>query len=222
MDTRAYAWRQVAVVLAGVLGVVGTGLAVLLFVVGVDPLVVLRDPLAVAETETGVQLSPLTGLVSSLGVLAWAAAATASALGAAVLRGRPAAGPLARAAVLSALLCLDDLFLVHEQVGDQAGRAAESTVLAGLGVLAAAHLWSGRDHLRSRPLLPLLAVAVAALGGSVLLDVALDSLTLEDTCKAVGVLAWAAFHVGDAVSACREALPEPARAAAASREPVTH
>jgi hypothetical protein len=151
------------------------------------------------------------GAVSYLGVLAWAATASIC-LFAASLVGGPsgrARGFLVGAGVLSALLCVDDLWELHDRVipsiafrlfgilTDDAETAAE---LAGAAVVLA-YLGLFIDSIR-RTRWWLLGLAVACFGVMLAADIAWlekpdDAIALhllEDGVKLVGILAWLVYH----------------------------
>jgi hypothetical protein len=146
-----------------------------------------------------------TGLVSNLGILCWTTATATAFFGAWLARfgGRPAASTmLARGAVLSSILLLDDLFQLHVAVKPLFG---VSKPMVYACYLAVAGWWvvTQRTEIR-RTRAELLLAALAAFGGSVIVDqlgAALPllnadrSLLVEDACKFLGVLAWAQYFV---------------------------
>jgi hypothetical protein len=141
-------------------------------------------------------LPPYFGVFSHLGVLAWWGTGVACLLCAwAIPAGRERMMMLL-AAGLAALLALDDLFMLHERVLPYFG-IAEELMLAGYACLGVAYLVAFRDiHLRLE--WPLLLAALALLGTSVAVDVALAyspaTLILEEATKFAGIIAWTAYH----------------------------
>lgn len=142
------------------------------------------------------------GLFSGLGLMAWAAGASVSALGWKILRGRrdPELRELSRAlgglAMLSLVLGLDDLARFHDSVVPwHLGVAPKSAVL--LVYVLATLAWAVRFRrvLLGRASLPL-AVAASCFAVSILLDLLLPlSLgnkkeVLEDSPKLAGVFLW--------------------------------
>lgn len=143
-----------------------------------------------------------TGLLSNLGILAWAVAAIAAGGGAwvALRAGRPTAVTfLASAAMITTLLLLDDLLQVHAVILPETGMHPTA---AQLMVVAPAPLWAWLHRVeiaRSRWLLLLAALAgfAVSLGADqfVAVDEASRRLLLEDGAKLLGVLAWAQYFV---------------------------
>lgn len=160
----------------------------------------LRDPLAVANASATC-CSPYFGAVSHLGVLLWTGtAAVCLVAGASFLAaGRPAAAwlPLA-AGLLTAVLAVDDLFMVHERVLPFFGVPERLTLLLYV-VAAAAYLVAfHRQILAAR--FVVMAIALAAFGVSVVGDLLLSlpaaaEEVIEDGAKLIGICAWSAFHL---------------------------
>jgi hypothetical protein len=208
--------RRVGVVVClstlGLLGVpllaaVGTGVPVGVF---------LRDPVATLGGH------PLTGLQSHVGVLIWWGAASICLFSVAVLR-RPGERRLrafaASYGVLSAVLALDDLFLLHEDLAPRYLGIHELAVVAAYGVAAVALTVAFRDViLRSE--YRLLAAAVGFFAVSILTDQVIAKywqsgwrIVVEDGLKLVGVVSWTAYFVGvclRAVSGEQRAIEPPA------------
>ncbi len=157
-----------------------------------------RAELLLAPVTVG-RLPWYTGLVSSLGVLAWAVAATAGfgASGLARMGGRPGAARfLAHAGIYSVVLGLDDLFELHVSVApDLIGipKAVVVGVLAGslLPLLAV----NRREVLRTRTvvlgaslLALLIALVVDAVG-----QATSRALVVEEGFQFLGIVAWAVW-----------------------------
>lgn len=167
-----------------------------------DPTVLLRDPLAMAD------LHPLSGFASNLGVLIWTGAAAVSVFGALQLRDEGAdhraIAFLAGGGLLSAMLLVDDLFMVHEELAGRYLGAAESVVLAAQALAVGVYLVVFRRRLARSAWLPLL-LAFAFFGGSVGVDLVLEDLDawrravgrwhylVEDGAKFLGIVGWAAY-----------------------------
>ncbi len=179
-------WAACATVLAG-----------LVLQDGVPEADLLLDP-----TTTG-RLPWYTGLVSNLGVLAWAFATAAAAGGAYICRlgHREGANAFLRGgALLSILLLLDDLFQFHIVI-------YHTTPLPKVGVylvyvvLTLAWLTTHRSEIR-RTRWQFLAAAGLAFAVSVAIDVAIgkttSALVAEDAAKFLGVMAWAAYFIHSA------------------------
>ena len=104
---------------------------------------------------------------------------------------------LAAAGVFTGWLALDDLFMIHEDVLPWFGVSQIVTYGAYAAMAALYFLYAWRQILAFRPLL--MAVALALLGSSVLIDVFWHSesavrVFLEDGTKFLGILAWTSFH----------------------------
>lgn len=161
----------------------------------------LRDPIAVAML-TDDCCHAYQGFVSNLGVLVWWTASAASAFAAAVLfaarRRTEEFSFLVAAAGFTALLALDDLFLLHENVFPRLG-VPDAVPMAFYAGLALAYLWCFRRQIFALDWAVFVA-AGAALAASILIDQAFHSeadwrLILEDGAKLIGISLWAAFHL---------------------------
>lgn len=142
------------------------------------------------------------GFVSTLGFAGWTIAATASALAATA---RPQLRRLMLPVfLLSALLALDDQFMLHDAVLPRFG-IPEKLALLLYGVLCLRALWPFLpDLLRLK--LPLLAIALASFVFSLLIDnvISFDTgaaLFLEDTAKFIGIVFWATHWFGQSAQA---------------------
>lgn len=148
------------------------------------------------------------GFVSALGFAGWVIAAAATGLAAAVrpdLRKR-----LLSVCILSALLALDDQFMLHDAVLPRFG-IPEKLALLLYGVLCLRALWPFLpDLLRLK--LPLLAIALASFVFSLLIDnvISFDTgaaLFLEDTAKFIGIVFWAVHWFGQSAQALAGPAP---------------
>lgn len=173
----------------------GPASAVLLatMVLGVDPDRLLRDPMAYLHQAFYV------GFFSNLGVLGWWTAAVACLLAALVLRGRSQdSSALAYGGVLSAVLGLDDLLMLHEQVLPGHLGLPEVVTFACYGLATLWYLW--RFHSFHRAVEPgLLGTALVLFGVSVMLDVTNilpgpAGMVVEDGSKFTAICVWAAYH----------------------------
>lgn len=143
------------------------------------------------------------GSVSSVGAFGWVAAAAGAGLVSLVLsatnRHREHRRSFAVLTGLSAWLALDDVLLLHEEPL----RRVVGSELPIYLVYAAIGVWWLFRHWQSVPvaLLPVLAVALTAMGGSVVIDMVWRSdadlrLLTEDGLKFVGIWSWALFVFG--------------------------
>ena len=140
-----------------------------------------------------------SGLISNLGILAWAIG-TISAAGASFIarlgRRDGAAKFLLHASALSALLTLDDVFRLHSSVFPQHLSIPKTAVLVIYLVMTA--LWAGlhcREVARTRwAILVASGIAMAtSVGVDQLAGNETWSLVAEDGAKFFGVLGWATY-----------------------------
>lgn len=204
-------WRVEAVALAAVaaqmllLGVVLTQDAV-----PVERL--FRDLIAVAEELPGC-CHVYDGMISNIGILLWWSTATLSGLAALVLalqsRAPRDVTGFAVAAVFSAWLASDDLFMLHESVLPLVGLPQFGTFLIYGGLAAAYLLLAWRTVVARAPLFVVLALAM--LGGSAAVDVMSDhdfgavttwllsdvrlQTLLDDGLKFLGIGFWFGLHL---------------------------
>ncbi len=157
------------------------------------------------------------GVVSQLGILTWAVAVSSSAWSswiARVTKRRDAELFLRRAAMVTSILLVDDLFGIHSLIEGPGKLVAEAVIVFPTAGWLIVHR---RDIMRTR--FQLLAAALLGLGGSVLVDgffhpnsVEMSGL-IEDGAKFLGILAWATYFVMTtkdiAASAIRGALRVP-------------
>jgi hypothetical protein len=119
---------------------------------------------------------------------------------------------LAAAGLFTGWLALDDFFMIHEDVLPLFGVPQPLTYAGYAGAAALYLLLSWRQILNSRPLL--MALAMALLGASVVIDVLVHSestlhVFMEDGAKFLGILAWTSFHVTVALDLAAAALTQP-------------
>lgn len=157
-----------------------------------------RDVAAIAN------IHPLSGALSSLGILVWWTSATICLFTAFVQRGHAEAvdaGELVYTGLLSVYLGLDDLFQFHERLAPTYLNLSEKGVYGLLAVAVAIYLWRYRRIFRE-PSGVLLLLALGLLSGSVVVDVVLEpwlwrlkdwSYFVEDGLKWLGICSWAAF-----------------------------
>lgn len=154
-----------------------------------------RDAIAVLRAP------PWIGALSSAGVLVWCAAAAICLHASASANGvrRPF---LLHAGLLSALLTLDDLYLLHEVVAPTwLGVRQRYVYVLYAAVTLGFLVWHAR-FLRASPAWPVLAIALVLLGASMGLDmvpgIPEDAALLEDGAKFLGACGWLAFLAGEA------------------------
>ncbi len=167
-----------------------------------EPSLAFLNPLA-APQISGDCCHPALGLVWKIGVLCLAAGATVCLFAASCLRpiengGR--IGFLLGAGLLTAWLCLDELFLLRDRVLPQ--QDVPTVVTVGVcAVLAAAYLVLCRRQLPigNGPMLALSLACFAASVGLTLSGAEGQVPRAADAAKFVGIAAWTGFHV-DAAS----------------------
>jgi hypothetical protein len=167
---------------------------------GLPAEILTRDPLAVYDAP------PYVGLISNLGILLWSATAGVCLFCAARVRRTKSNGLyhfFFISGLLSVLLCLDDLFLAHEDLWPRLLGTGEGPIIAFYGVLAGIYLWSFRDLILRTEYL-LLGLSFAGLGFSILFDLLPDldpalilpgQYLLEDGSKLLGIVTWLAYWI---------------------------
>lgn len=175
-----------------------TALGVATFGLGLDPFRLLIDP----PTQLG--QSFYIGAFSHIGVLAWWTAAACCALAAFAMRDRARSDgsvtALACGAALSALLGLDDLFLLHERALPAHVGIPQNLIFIGYGAWTAVYLWRFRNfHMRMD--IGLLITALMLFATSLMMDVLhllppehKAGLVIEDGAKLLGATGWAMYH----------------------------
>jgi hypothetical protein len=160
--------------------------------------------------------SPLVGLTSQIGVLlAWGAGAVSLFAGALVARvwSWRRALPLLAVGAGTAFVAVDDLFLLHEAVFPEKLHIDETLVYLAYASVTLAVIRRYRDVLLADEW-PLLALSLAMLGGSVLLDVDFGTLYdddrvnwLEDSLKLFGLAFLCAYLLRLSASMVAAAYP---------------
>jgi hypothetical protein len=175
-------------------------------VADVDIEAILRDPMSVLGAP------PLLGVGSVIGVLIWWTAVGICLFAAALLRhlGQDGQLPvfLVWAAIISAILALDDQFLFHDELAeDLLGLRERYVMLIYIGMVAVWILWYRRVIARTTWLI--LAVSLGCFAASVGIDAlhqvlyvttnegrTLPAATfVEDAAKLFGIAAWTAYLV---------------------------
>lgn len=177
--------------------------------------VLMKDPLAVVQlTETCCHF--YYGLVSNLGIMVWTAGAAVCLFASLLLflkwSSKNELAFLFAAAIFTSWLALDDLFMIHEDVLPQLGVPETLTYVLYAGVAGAYFFFSWRTIMIMRPML--MASALALLGGSVAIDVLVNSdsavrVFAEDGAKFLGILAWTSFHVTAALQIVEARMVKP-------------
>lgn len=162
--------------------------------------VLMRDVFAVAGQPVYI------GLISNVGILLWAAAATIWAVCWFVLRGDTQARRMARFCFWSLgftlFLLLDDALMFHDELLPLLFGAREGVIIVGMGFIALAYgLRFGRQMITETAFVPAL-LAAGFLGASLLYDKItpfgeLQTL-VEDGLKLAGIIFWLTY----ALSVC--------------------
>ena len=156
--------RDLRLVLAGLMAPLGLMFCAALLVVrqnGKPVWKLVGDPTAVLHAN------PLLGFFSNLGILGWCAGASVALFAAAVLVARQADRAIVRfyhiAGAFTALLMVDDFFLIHDDLAWRYLRLPQNTVYAIYGVFFAAFVVRCRRELLARnPALFALGVGLLA------------------------------------------------------------
>lgn len=169
------------------------------------------DPITAAEIAFKRTPNPdehtfriLFGSMSIVGSLVWFSAIPPLLLAAAET-GRRGARDLARTlligAALTAVLVLDDAFLVHEKIGD-IFENADFALFGAYALFGCAYLWRLLSRHRGDFPPTLLILALGCFGLSVLADFVWHgghrgpAILFEDAPKVFGIFAWTTFHFG--------------------------
>lgn len=161
-----------------------------------------REPVTALQRDTctGAACS-YVGIVSNVGVLVWAAGATAAFLAAAASTGRRRSMLLA-AGTLTVVLLADDMLLLHEYAWRELPATSESAIFAVYGVLIAAFALAFCREVAALDHAPLAVLALGLLGVSLVADrFALGGHLAEDGAKLLATVAWASFLVATALTA---------------------
>jgi hypothetical protein len=155
------------------------------------------------------QVMPLTGGLSNWGILLWCTAAVVTAFAGRALRGtsdRPALRFLLSSAAFTAVLLVDDLFLLHEDLAFRYLGIRERYVMLAYGVLLVAYLL-GNAPVILRTRYTVLLGALGLFAASVLSDALLSQWKLlpvtdpvllvlvEDGLKWLGIVTWTTYHL---------------------------
>ncbi len=158
-----------------------------------------RDPASLGD------LSPFAGVISNLGALCWCAGSVVCLVGWALLSKQKTQPKLALffqlAGLYTALLMLDDLFLLHEEIFPVFLPFGEKFIIAGYGLLLISGLYYFREIIRSSKYRFLL-VAIGFFAMSVGIDLIQDEVEVlvgtwrilfEDGFKFLGIVCWLAY-----------------------------
>ncbi len=189
-------------------GNAGLGKLALLFLFVTVPLVAVA--LAVVNANVSAQLlfrdlaavagyHPFTGAISTLGLLAWAAASAIWLCAAflASMKNAPYPKSYASASALTAYLMVDDAFMIHESIFPKIAHQSEVIFLISIAVAALIFAFLARSMLLRTPLsfslcilmLPL-SMAIDVFPVQTLFGHEETRLIVEDVTKWIGIIGW--------------------------------
>jgi hypothetical protein len=149
-----------------------------------------RDPAALTDSN------PFNGVLSSIGVLFWAATVAICCFSALILgqQQRQMALFLLSAGLITSVLMLDDLFMFHEVVFPQYLHFGEKITVVLYAMLVGGFLWRFRQQVLGTDY-TILLIALGLLGFSVLADRIFSGIgsweyLIEDGPKLFGIVAW--------------------------------
>jgi hypothetical protein len=140
------------------------------------------------------------GWLSNVGATLWIVGAAVSLFAAVVAGPRAGRGLLLSAGMLTAVLGVDDLFLLHDGVLPQTLGIREEWVMAAYGLSLGAMLLAYRREVGAT-CLPLLGLAVAFFATSILVDIGIVPVAevnrhlAEDGAKLLGIASWSSWVV---------------------------
>ncbi|WP_448336469.1 hypothetical protein [Chloroflexus aurantiacus] len=159
----------------------------------INPVILLRDIYVVVGAE------PYAGLISNIGVLGWCVAATIWSITVYLLhphRADPRYGLAVSAGVITAILLIDDGWMLHEYLLPQLTGLGEKVFLAGYALLAIVFAGYALPRMLQTDYL-LAGIAAGCLGTSYLIDIVLPftphHTLYEDLAKFSGIIFWAAY-----------------------------
>ncbi len=169
---------------------------------GIETKMVMRDPIALLRGAV------YAGCVSNLGILIWGYSASVFFFAGTQSRVRGLSVFLFWSGLLTALLTVDDFFLLHEKVIPLLFGVSEKITYIFYGILTLIYLIIFRGHILKN-YLPVLLPAFFFFTVSLILDNFIDSAPpmLEDGAKFFGIVTWA-FYAHCAGAQAIQASPE--------------
>ncbi len=144
---------------------------------------------------------PFTGLISNVSVLLWSVTASVCLFSYLVLKNRHPSGKLhflLSSGLITTMLCLDDLFMLHEAVFPWHLRIPQNLVYVGYILAVGGYLTYYAKHIFQSEYI-LLLVALVFLGLSMAGDLVLPqegvAYFIEDALKLFGIGTWLLFFV---------------------------
>ena len=167
-------------------------------------------PFLTRDMAAWAQVHPLTGLLSSLGVMLWVATGAICAFTASLLwtSSRDIALFLASSSLITFYLAADDMFMIHESWAPVYLGIGDTTVYAGLAAIMLGYVLRFARTLLSLDLVFFIA-AISLLGSSVLCDEIFEMLGIEpdawgylaeDGLKWLGIAAWSGFYLSSSAA----------------------
>ncbi|MEJ5346302.1 MAG: hypothetical protein WHS83_15430 [Chloroflexus sp.] len=159
----------------------------------INPVILLRDVYVVVGAE------PYAGLMSNIGLLGWCVAATVWSITVYLLhphRADTRYGLAISAGVITAVLLIDDGWMLHEYVLPRLTGLDEKVFLAGYALLAITFAGYALPRMLETDYL-LAGIAAGCLAASYLMDIVLPftprHTLYEDLAKLSGIIFWAAY-----------------------------
>jgi hypothetical protein len=170
------------------------------------------------DPASTVEIDPLTGMVSNIGILMWTAAAAVCLFCWALLRKVPDKARFSKfvlfSGIMTLILVLDDLFLLHEDIFPcHLGIPQKFVLLGYMGLILVGIVVFGRTILGTDYLL--LLIALVFFGLSVFVDVfdhEIDALIggwrylFEDGFKFLGIVGWLGYYWRTCFTGIRDLL----------------
>jgi hypothetical protein len=165
----------------------------------IEPRWLYLDTTAVGEAR-GTCCSVFDGAVSNLGLMLWAGTAAVALFTVFIKLGAKQACRLeALSFATSAMLLIDDAFLVHEIILPTFG-VPQTLVIGVIGALSLVYLFAARRRILRSPHRWLLYLGLALFAMSIGIDQVFYStaswmVVLEDGPKFIGIVCWFLFHL---------------------------
>lgn len=157
-----------------------------------------RDPLSILDAPFYI------GFLSNLGILCWAAGATICFFSAGIVgqikHKSQAFYFLLFGGIITTILLFDDFFLLHEKVFPEYLKTSESQVFLIYILMILAYLIGFRTKIITTDFIllgiSLLAFIMSATTDEIFVEHFRGKFLVEDGCKLLGILSWAAYFAG--------------------------
>lgn len=157
-----------------------------------------------ADPAATFNFNPFFGYVSNLGIIFWGMCVSVCFLSAAILNARrdqaKNAAFLMSFGALTAVLMLDDLFMIHESLGPNYLNISEKWFLIAYGLYASGCFYHFRAIIFNNSK-KLLILAMAAFGSSIMIDQVSSNFYMsgeylfEDGLKLIGISSWLCYFL---------------------------